>query len=155
MAFQHETYRAKPSPPQQCPPHQMLGLAIPVALYRPEIGPPAAKTGKKMAKKSILAPPLRRGKNGPLSSAIFSLFCGGVKIHFLAIFSPFRAGGPIWGLYRATGIAMLGTKTQPNEKIFGADVPRTSGGHSGGRPGSKTSGRPSKRLKQTLRCRHP
>ena len=67
-----------------------------------------------MAEKWILAPPGKRGKNGrkmgqkwPFSHflAIFPLLPGGAKIHFLAIFFPFRAGGPIWGLYRAIGIA--------------------------------------------------
>ena len=38
-------------------------LAIPIALYRPQIGPPA-RNGKKMAEKWILAPPGKREKNG-------------------------------------------------------------------------------------------
>ena len=38
-------------------------LAIPIALYRPQIGPPA-RNGKKMAEKWILAPPGKRGQNG-------------------------------------------------------------------------------------------
>ena len=40
-------------------------VAIPIALYRPQIGPPGAtQNGKKMAEKWILAPPGRRGKKG-------------------------------------------------------------------------------------------
>ena len=35
-------------------------------------------------------------------------------------------------------------KKQPKEKVFGPDIPRTSRGHSCGRPGPKNSGRPSK-----------
>ena len=35
------------------------------------------------------------------------LFPDGANIHSSAIFFPFRAGGPIWGLYRAIGIASL------------------------------------------------
>ena len=30
-----------------------------------------------------------------------------------------------------------GTEKQPTGKVFGTDIPRTSGGHSGRRPGSK------------------
>ena len=40
-----------------------------------------------------------------------------------------------------------GTKKQPKAKVFGPDILRTSRGHSCGRPGSKTSGRPPKTLK--------
>ena len=35
-------------------------------------------------------------------------------------------------------------KKQPTEEVFGPDILRTSQDHSCGRPGSKTSGRPSK-----------
>ena len=89
-------------------------IAIPIALYRPEIGPPA-RNGEKMAKKWILAPPGKRGKmaqkvgklaqkwakNGhfPIFRPVFTLLNP-----FFAIFSSFRAR-PIWGLYRAIGIA--------------------------------------------------
>ena len=54
-------------------------------------------------------------------SAIFPLFPGGAKSHFSAIFFPFRAGGPIWGLYRAIGIASfdakLGIKTSVGSQL--------------------------------------
>ena len=44
-------------------------------------------------------------KNGhfPIFRPFFQIFSGGAKIHFLAIFFAYRAGGPIWGLYRAIG----------------------------------------------------
>ena len=38
----------------------------------------------------------------------------------------------------------LGTEKQPKEKVPGTDIPQTSRGHSCGRPGSKTLGRPLK-----------
>ena len=50
---------------------------------------------------------------------------------------------------------LSGTKKQPKEKVFGTDIPRTSGGHLCGRPGSKTSGRPSKTWKNNKGARHP
>ena len=47
-----------------------------------------------------------------------------------------------------TGTCTIGrNEKQSKEKVFGLDIPRTSRGHSCGRPGSKTSGRPSKPLK--------
>ena len=69
-----------------------------------------AEKWEKMAEKWILAPPGKRGKMGQKwSFSHFSaIFPGGAKIHFSAIFFPFRAGGPIWGLYRAIGIARQG-----------------------------------------------
>ena len=79
-------------------------VAIPIALYRPQIGPPA-RNGKKMAEKWILAPPGKKGKNGrkmgkwpffdpflanfPIFRPFFPFFPGGAKIHFSAIFSHF------------------------------------------------------------------
>ena len=41
----------------------------------------------------------------PIFRPFFSHFPGGAKILFSAIFFPFRAGGPKWGLYEATRIA--------------------------------------------------
>ena len=78
-----------------------------------------------MAEKWILAPPGKGGKNGRKiwKMAIFDPFLGPFShfsaifpqgLHFSAIFSPFRAGGPIWGLYRAIGIANL---SAPNRAI--------------------------------------
>ena len=49
----------------------------------------------------------------------------------------------MWG----SSIQRWGTKKQPKEKLFGPDIPRTSRSHPCGRPGSKTSGRPSKQNK--------
>ena len=98
-------------------------VAIPIALYRPQTGPPP-RNGEKMGEKWILAPLRNGGKmaekweNGhfrPIFWPIFPFFghfspfflvCG-AKIHFSAILSPFRAGGPSWCLYRAIGIAKL------------------------------------------------
>ena len=74
-------------------------FAIPIALYRPQIGPPA-RNGKKMAKKWIWAPPKKKGKKWPKNGKI------GPKIaqkwpfsHFWAIFSPFSRWGqnPFFG----------------------------------------------------------
>ena len=82
-------------------------LAIPIALYRPQIGPPA-RNGKKWPKNGKMA--IFDPFLGQFShfSAIFSPFSRwGLFVHFLSIFFPFRAGGPIWGLYRAIGIAIL------------------------------------------------
>ena len=86
---------------------------------RPEIGKewpkngfwPHREKGKKMAEKWENWP-----KNGskmaifPFFGHLFPLFPGGAKIHFSANFFPFRAGGPIWGLYRAIGIAIFELK---------------------------------------------
>ena len=97
-----------------------LPCTDPKSGLRPEMG-------KKMAEKWILAPPGKGQKmaqkwenwpkngrkNGskmaifPFLGHFFPLFPGRSKIHFSAIFFPFRAGGPIWGLYRAIGIASL------------------------------------------------
>ena len=41
------------------------------------------------------------------------------------------------------GRKQSGTKKQPKERVLGPDIPRTSSGHSCGRPRSKSSGRPS------------
>ena len=41
------------------------------------------------------------------------------------------------------------TENQPKEEIFGTDIPRTSGGHSRGCPGPKTSARAAKILKKS------
>ena len=87
-------------------------VAIPIALYRPQIRPPA-RNGKKMAEKWILAPLGQKEEKWPKNGKIcpkmgrpfFCFFPGVAKIHFSAIFFPFRAGGPILGLYRAIGIA--------------------------------------------------
>ena len=102
----------------------LFRLVMPIALYRPQIGP-SARNGEKGVKKSILAPPEKRGNNGrnmgklphfgasfPIFWPFFPHFPGGAKIHFSAIFSPFRAGGPIWGQNRAIGIASLGIKKE-------------------------------------------
>ena len=70
-------------------------LVILIAWYRPHFGP----EGEKWLKNGFW----------PHRMAIFpffSCFPGGAKIHFLAIFFPFRAGGPKWGLYQAITIAM-------------------------------------------------
>ena len=81
-------------------------------------GPKWEKNGRKMD----LAPPETKGKkwlkNGkvaivdqflrqlfPFFGRFFPFFPGGAEIHVSAIFPPFRAGGPIWGLYRAIGTA--------------------------------------------------
>ena len=58
-------------------------------------------------------------ENGPIFhfSAIFHPFSGGAKIHFSAIF-PFRAGGPIWGLYWAIGIANVVNLWGPDSTNF-------------------------------------
>ena len=61
-----------------------------------------AKNGPKMGKKWIFGPIFL------FFGYFFPLFPGGAKVHFSAIFFSFRAGGPIWGLYRAIGIATLG-----------------------------------------------
>ena len=102
-------------------------IAIPIALHRPQIGPPA-RNGKKMAENWILAPLKKRGKNGrkigklvqksifkPIFGPFFCPFFGHFSPFsrwgqnpFFGHFFPFRAGGPIWGLYRAIGIANQG-----------------------------------------------
>ena len=114
-------FRSTPIP--TAPSEALSKVAIPIALYRPQIGPPA-RNGRKMAEKWILAPLQKKGgKNGrkmgklpflthfwanfPIFRPFFPLFPGGAKIDFSTIFFPFRAGGPIWGLYRAIGIAIL------------------------------------------------
>ena len=87
-------------------------VATPIALYRPQIGPPA-RDGKKMAEKWILAPRGRRGENmaekwenwpklgqkWPFSIfwAIFFPFSGGAKLHFSATFFPISGRRPNWG----------------------------------------------------------
>ena len=79
-------------------------IAIPIALYRPHLGP-RARNGEKMAEKRTLAPPRKRGKNGeawgkqlslthfwadiPIFRPFFPIFPGGTKIHVSAIFSHF------------------------------------------------------------------
>ena len=97
---------------------------IPIALCRSQTGPSGPKWEKKMAEEWIFRPHLEKGqKNGRkigklAQKSIFYPVLG--QIHFSAIFCPFsrwgqnpffghflpfRAGGPIWGLYRAIGIA--------------------------------------------------
>ena len=49
-----------------------------------------------------------------------------------------------------------GTKNQPKEKVFGPDIPRTSGGHSRGYPGPNLRSGPSiSREKQAFQRGHP
>ena len=76
------------------------GLAIPIALYRPQIGP-LARNGKKSGSNR------KKGKKWFKNSHFSRPFPVGPKSIFRPFFSPFRAGGPIWGLYRAIGIASL------------------------------------------------
>ena len=87
-------------------------FAIPIALYRPQIGP-LARNGKKMGKTWILAPPGKRGKNGrkmgrwPFLTHFwaivdrffghFFLFPGGAKIHVFAHFFPISGRRPDLG----------------------------------------------------------
>ena len=79
-----------------------------------DFGPTGKDRGAKMAEKwenwSKNRPKI--GQKWPFSifQPFFPLFPGGAKIHFSAIFFPFRAGGPTWGLYRAIGIASKGHK---------------------------------------------
>ena len=99
-------------------------FAIPIVLYRPQIGPPA-RNGKKMAEKWILAPPGTRGKNGrkmgklpflahfcAIFGPIFPFFGHFSRISrwgqnpFFGHFFPISGRGPIWGLYRTIGIAI-------------------------------------------------
>ena len=79
-------------------------VAIPIALFRPEIGNPARNgpTKQKEEKWPFFA-------HFPIFRPFFSLFSRyGQNPYFSAIFFPFRAGSPISGLYRAIGIASLG-----------------------------------------------
>ena len=83
-------------------PHQSRGQTQPRNSW---LAGPLAKTGCH-SEVGIHAPPsqnrrstsrvlwMKKRKKWP------TLFPGGAKIHFSAIFFPFRAGGPIWGLYR-------------------------------------------------------
>ena len=66
------------------------------------------KNGWKMGKMATFDPFLGQFSH---FSAIFPPFPGGAKIHFSAISFPFRAGGPIWGLHKAIGIASQAKRT--------------------------------------------
>ena len=75
-------------------------------------GPPA-RNGRKRAQERILAPP----------DIFRPFFPSGAKIHFSAIFFPFRASGPKWGLYRAITTDVTITKETSNyKKICGGGV---------------------------------
>ena len=64
--------------------------------------PKRGRNGRRMGKRTQ-----KWVKNGhfPVFRPFFPFFSGGAKIHSLAVFFPFRAVGPSWGLYRAIGIA--------------------------------------------------
>ena len=100
---------------------------------RPQVAPPA-RNGKKwpknrfwpqretvgkMAENGKIGPKMGQNAIFPFShfSAIFQPFPGEAKTHFSAIFFPFRAGGPIWGLYRAIGIASRAEK-RLSKRVF-------------------------------------
>ena len=75
-----------------------LPCTDPKSGLRPEMGKKRLKNG--------FWPPGRRGKNGhfwPIFGTIFPFF----RPFFPFSRWPFRAGGPIWGLYRAIGIARI------------------------------------------------
>ena len=93
-----------------------------------------SEMGKKWPKKWTLAPPGKRGKNGPKNGkiAIIDPFLGHFS-HFSAIFSPssrwgqnpffghfFPISGPIWGLYRAIGIAKTISAIPPYWALWGS-----------------------------------
>ena len=69
---------------------------------------PTRKKGKKRPKNGKIGTKMGQKWSFSQFSPFFPLFPGGAKIHFSATFFPFfPAGGPIWGLYRAIGIAKL------------------------------------------------
>ena len=93
-----------------------LPCTDPKSGLRPEMGKrwpkngfwPHQEKGEKMAEKwENWAQKWVKNGHFPILRPFFPLFPAGAKIHFLSIFFPFRAGGPIWGLYRAIGIARL------------------------------------------------
>ena len=77
--------------------HSASSIAIPIALYRPQIGPPT-RNGKKTAEKWILAPPEKRGKmaekweHRPFLTLVWANF---------PIFRPFfpQVGSPIFPFF--------------------------------------------------------
>ena len=72
----------------------MASLTILIAWYRPHSGPgPTGEVGENGHFWPFFA-------NFPIFGQ-FSYFRAGAKIHFAAIFSPFRASGLKWGLYQA------------------------------------------------------
>ena len=55
----------------------------------------------------------------------------------------------------ASNEGLSGQRNQLKEDVFREDLPQTSAGDSGGRPGSKLCSGPRRLEKQVFWCRHP